>query len=92
MVQFLKNVAVESVMMMRYCLTASANASRAIGDPTPAFPANPAFALPEVVPTGIYQRLIELVDRIRSAPAYTDEIGALLGIIPSTPAPSRKPT
>jgi hypothetical protein len=59
----------------------------AIGVPTPDFPDNLAFALPNVVATGIYQRLIELVDRIRAATAYTDEIGALLGIIPSTSGP-----
>jgi hypothetical protein len=57
----------------------------AIGQPTPAFPANPSFNLPIIQPTGIFQRLVELVDRIKSAPAYTDEIGALLGIIPKTP-------
>jgi hypothetical protein len=67
-----------------------------IGDPTPAFPANPAFTLPEVRPTGIFQRLIELRDRILAAPAYTDEIGALLGIIatnlqPATPESELKP-
>jgi hypothetical protein len=59
-----------------------------IGDPTPLFPAaiGPTPATP--VATGIYQRLIELVDRIRAAPAYTDEIGALLGIIPqAAPVP-----
>jgi hypothetical protein len=38
-------------------------------------------------PTGIYQRLIDLVDRIRASAAYTDEIGVLLGIIPSTSQP-----
>lgn len=68
----------------------------AIGEPTPAFPANRAFALPEVVATGIWQRLNELVECIRVAPAYTDEIGALLGIIPagSEPVPESelKPT
>jgi hypothetical protein len=56
-----------------------------IGDPTPAFPANPNFNLPVIQATGIFERLIELVDRIKAAPAYTDEIGALLGIIPSAP-------
>jgi hypothetical protein len=55
----------------------------AIGEPTPAFPADPSFTLPNVVATGINQRLIELVERVLAAPAYTDEIGALLGILPS---------
>ena len=59
-----------------------------IGDPTPLFPAGIAPAVGTPVATGIYQRLIELVDRIRAAPAYTNEIGALLGILPqSAPAP-----
>ena len=55
-----------------------------IGDPTPEFPANPAFALPVVQPTGIFERLNNLVERIRVAPNYTAETGALLGIIPTT--------
>ena len=56
-----------------------------IGDPTPAFPANPAFALPVEQPTGIFERLVDLVERIKAAPAYTNETGALLGIIASAP-------
>jgi hypothetical protein len=58
-----------------------------VGDPTPAFPAAIDPTPSELRPTGIYQRLIELVERIRAAPAYTDEIGALLGIIPSPSVP-----
>jgi hypothetical protein len=58
----------------------------AVGDPTPAFPAGIDITPSELRPTGIFQRLIELVDRIRAAMAYTDEIGALLGIIPSAAA------
>jgi len=54
-----------------------------VGEPTPAFPAGINPAPEELPPTGIFQRLIELVDRIRVAPAYTNETGALLGIIPS---------
>lgn len=58
-----------------------------IGVPTPAFPPNPAFTLPSpAVATGIVERLDNLVKRIRVAPAYTDETGALLGII-SLPGP-----
>jgi hypothetical protein len=56
-----------------------------IGEPTPAFPADPSFTLPNVVATGINQRLDELVDRVLAAPGYTNEIGALLGIIPTGP-------
>jgi len=59
-----------------------------IGDATPAFPAAIAPALPEVVATGIWERWDGYIKRIRVAPAYTDEIGALLGIIPSTPGPT----
>ena len=54
-----------------------------IGDPTPAFPADVSFALPTPVDTGLFERLDNLVKRIRVAPAYTEEIGALLGIITS---------
>jgi hypothetical protein len=31
----------------------------------------------------LFQRLIEMIDRIRTAPAYTNEIGASLGILPA---------
>jgi len=59
-----------------------------VGEPTPLFPAGIAPAPGTPVATGIYQRLIELVERIRVAPTYTTEIGALLGILPqSAPAP-----
>lgn len=59
-----------------------------IGDPTPAFPANPAFALPApAVATGIFERLDDNVKRSRVAPAYTAEAGALLGIIASPNVP-----
>ena len=56
-----------------------------VGDPPPAFPADVTFTLPFPQPTGAFQRLDEFVKRIRVAPAYTAEIGALLDIIPSTP-------
>lgn len=57
-----------------------------IGDPTPAFPANPGFVPPTAVATGIFERLDTLVKRIRVSPTYTSEIGALLGIIPASPS------
>jgi len=53
-----------------------------IGDPTPSFPANPTLALPVVVPTGIFERLNNLVEQIRAADGYTPETGAILGIVP----------
>ncbi len=59
-----------------------------VGTPAPMFPAENFTAPPNEVPAGIFQRLIENVARIRAAPAYTDELGALLGILPSpTPPP-----
>lgn len=59
-----------------------------IGDPTPGFPANPTFTLPEIVPTGIFERLVNAVTRIRAAATFSPEAGALLGINPSSgPAP-----
>ena len=51
-----------------------------IGDPTPGFPAGITLTLPSVVPAGIFERLDNLVKRIRVAPAYTEETGAQLGI------------
>jgi hypothetical protein len=56
-----------------------------VGDPMPAFPADVTFTLPLALPTGAFERLNDWVKRIRVAPAYTNEIGALLDIIPSTP-------
>lgn len=57
------------------------------GDPTPAFPAMPTYVIAAAVPTGLFERLDSLVKRIRVAPNYTNEIGALLGIMPSNPSP-----
>jgi hypothetical protein len=56
----------------------------AIGDPQPVFPPENFDAPPNTPrPAGFFQRLVELIDRIRTAPAYTNEIGASLGIIPA---------
>lgn len=52
------------------------------GDPTPAFSPNPTFAPPFAIDTGMFERLDELVKRIRVAPAYPEATGELLGIIP----------
>ncbi|MEJ7847969.1 MAG: hypothetical protein WKF92_07785 [Pyrinomonadaceae bacterium] len=57
-----------------------------IGEPTPAFPASTSFDITEVRPTGLFERLDDLVKRIRVVPNYTAETGALLGIIPETPS------
>ena len=57
----------------------------AIGANTPEIPAVPSLNLPAAVDTGIFQRLSELRTQILAADGYTDEIGALLGILPSQP-------
>ncbi|MGD9562995.1 MAG: hypothetical protein AB7F88_12650 [Pyrinomonadaceae bacterium] len=56
-----------------------------VGDPAPQYPTNPSAAPPSQVPTGIFERLDDLVKQIRVANTYTPEIGALLGIIPAPP-------
>lgn len=62
-----------------------------LGDPTPVFPANTTFEQPlPASQTGIFERLDDFVKRARVSPGYTSEIGALLGILPSTP-PSLAP-
>ncbi len=58
-----------------------------IGETTPAIPASPVYALPAAVPTGIFERLNDLRDRITVATDYTDEIGALLGILTTKSIP-----
>lgn len=55
-----------------------------IGEPTPAFPANLALTLPVVTEAGMFERLIDYVDRIRASAAYTDEVGAAYGILPQS--------
>lgn len=62
-----------------------------IGEPTPAYPPNPGSGPPIGVPTGIMERVDRLVTRIKVSPAYTPEIGALLGIIPVSPVKPANP-
>lgn len=62
-----------------------------IGDPTPSVPDAPSWPDVSAVPTGIYERLVKLVDRIRVAPTYTPEIGATLGILPKSPGDNLVP-
>ena len=87
-IQFLASTATEldayaeAVRQYRIVIT-----EHGIGDPTPAFPADAVFALPNVIPTGAFERLDDLVKRIRVAPAYTPETGALLGILTTTATP-----
>jgi hypothetical protein len=52
---------------------------------TSEFPAVPALVPPPMVPRGIFERLERTVRRIRAQPAYSDSIGAMLGIIPRRP-------
>lgn len=61
-----------------------------IGDPEPSILASPSFTTPDPVPTGIFERLSKLRDRIMAAVNYTGGTGALLGILPSAP-PSISP-
>lgn len=67
-----------------------------VGTTTPAFPANLTLNLPKTVTTGIFERLDKLVTKIKAADNYTEEIGALLGILPtqkeSVNLNERKPT
>lgn len=54
-----------------------------VGDPASTFPADVSFTPPSPIPpTGCYERLDRMVKRIRAAPAYNEETGSLLGIIP----------
>jgi hypothetical protein len=54
-----------------------------IGDPASTFPADVSFTPPSPIPaTGCFERLDQMVKRIRTAPAYNEETGSLLGIIP----------
>ena len=52
------------------------------GANTPNFPALNAPLVPTVPATGVFERLERMVRRIRVAPGYNSEVGALLGIIP----------
>jgi hypothetical protein len=54
-----------------------------IGSAMPLIPDYTAPGAPSEVPAGIFERLDNLVKRIRLSPTYTDQAGALLGIIPS---------
>ncbi len=72
----------EAMRQYRKIITESA-----IGVPTPEIPAVPALVLPGAVDTGIFQRLVELRTQIMAADGYTNEIGALLGILPTASAP-----
>ena len=58
-----------------------------IGEKTPVFPTPPTVGPLPSADTGIFERLDDLVRRIRVAPNYTADDGALLGIIGTTPDP-----
>ena len=82
--QFLADTSVQlaafekAVRQYRILITESAK-----GADTPAFPDNTDFQLPQTVNAGIFERLDALRTQIMAADNYTDEIGALLGILPS---------
>ena len=54
------------------------------GAPLPVFPTAVFAAVPNPTrPAGMFERIDNIVKRIRVAPAYNDETGAMLGIIPA---------
>ncbi len=62
-----------------------------LGTPTPNWPAQFAGSPADPPPaTGVFERLDNLVKRIRLAPGYTEETGQLLGIVPQ-PTPEVDP-
>ena len=82
-VQMLLDAYVAAVRQYRVVITEGN-----IGDPKPAFPPALTYSTPDpTITTGIFERLDNMVRRIRAAPAYSPETGALLGIIPSNPTP-----
>ena len=54
------------------------------GNLTPAFPDLPSYNNPSGPEAGVFDRIDKLVRRIRVSPAYTEEIGALMGILPQS--------
>lgn len=54
------------------------------GNLTPAFPDLPGYTDPSGPEAGVFDRIDKLVKRIRVSPAYTPEIGALMGILPQS--------
>lgn len=57
-----------------------------ISSPAVELPLPPTYPVtPPTVDPGLFERLDNLVKRIRVAPSYSPEDGAALGIIPSTP-------
>lgn len=96
--QFLANVVVQfeayadAVRQYRIIITEGV-----IGAVTPQFPVSPIFTLPAVIPTGMFERLVDVYrERIMASAPYTDEQGALLGIIaksegPNVPLPELQP-
>ncbi len=73
------NAVIDAARQFRTVMTEGAP-----GSPPPIWPTQFAGMPPlPLVPVGLFQRLDDLVKRIRVSPAYSPEIGALLGIIPS---------
>ena len=73
------NAIIDSARQFRTVMTEGAT-----GSPSPTWPTQFAGMPPlPLVAVGLFQRLDNLVKRIRVSPAYSPEIGALLGIVPS---------
>ena len=63
-----------------------------IGQPTPDFPADSILVDPANCATGLFERLNDLRTAIMLKPNYTDDIGALLGILVSPIVPPNPDT
>lgn len=73
------NAVIDAARQFRTVMTEGA-----IGSPLPVWPTQFAILPPvPLVAVGLFERLDNLVKRIRVSPTYSPEIGALLGIIPS---------
>ena len=81
------NAVIDAARQFRTVMTEGVTGSPLPNWPTQ-FPGAPPLPL---VPVGLFERLDSLVKRIRVSPAYSPEIGALLGIVPSK-APETDPT
>jgi hypothetical protein len=55
-----------------------------IGDPPAELPVPPTWTAPPTAKVGLFERLDDLVKRIRVAPNYSSEEGQQLGIVPSS--------
>ncbi len=86
MVQFLADA---MVTLGAYMDTMRAFRDSVLEDPvdgtTPAVPTNVSLTLPDPVPRGIYERIIEAAARIKASAGYTNAVGEKYGIGGSKP-------